>query len=368
MTPRVKIAYTCSSVPADYQTAPHLIHERTPRTGDVGIFRVIKSDGKYLKGVDSASQYLFTDDHIMAVFGPRYATSQYEAYLPTQPVVDLSLVGRGGVVALVHSQSARHSGDALPLEMVAFVTDSQGEVINTREQYQLPAYRACSGGARVLLSVGSSMDSGKTTTAAFAAAGLERAGHTTAFIKLTGTAFPKDSQFVLDRGASYVTDFSRAGYPSTFRVPQTELLCLYQFLVDNCVAACQPDFIVVELADGILQPETGKLLQDPDFMSTVSGTMLSCGDSLGILSGLTTLRGWGIEPCMLSGLFSASQLLINEVQRHTSVPVLTLEDMLAMKMIGILPGTTIPESKEKEDISGDEVDVSTVAKALDPAA
>ena len=357
MNSRIKGSYTCSSVPAQHQYDSSEILLRTPRTGDVGVFRVKDCAGKYLKDTNGNSQYMWDGDLIMATFGPRYATSQYEAHLPTTPTTDVALVGRGGVVAEVHSQNSCHGGSAIPLELVAYVTDQRGRVINTRRQYQLPDYRASTGRAKIILSVGSAMDSGKTTTAAYACAGLERAGYKTAFIKLTGTAFPKDPQFVYDRGSSYVTDFSRAGFPSTFKTPLSDLLRLYQHLVDACIEAVDPDFIIVELADGILQEETGGLLRNQDFMGTVSGTMLSCGDSLGTLSGLRVLRDWGIEPCVLSGLFSASELLINEVIEKCQVPVVTLEGFLAGKMLGALPGTTNRVNLANGEPAGTDTDV-----------
>ena len=63
-------------------------------------------------------------------------------------------------------------------------------------------------------------------------------------------------------------------------------------------------------------------------MSTVDGLILSCGDSMSVLNGLNLLKEMGHEPLLVSGLFTASPLLVEEVREHCTVPVFTLEDFL----------------------------------------
>ncbi len=334
MAKRIKIAYTCTAVPSQVNWNTELPDTYTPRIGDVGLFRVLNCDGKYMKTPDTGSCSLFTDDLIMAAYGARYATNQYEAYLPSFPTRQVELVGRGGVVAQVASQNQTHLGQAIPLELVAFATNAQGTVVNTLQT--LVPFRGQTQGAKVLLSVGSSMDSGKTTTAAHLCGGISSAGYTSAYIKLTGTAYPKDTLYCRDRGADYVTDFSQRGFTSTFQVGIPTLLSLYQDLIDDCAREVAPDYIVVEIADGILQQETRELLQNSEFMDTVSGVVMSCGDSLGVLSGIEVLKNWGIRPIFVSGLFTASQLLMEEVRPLVSYPVFTIQELLAGKMMPFL--------------------------------
>ena len=172
------------------------------------------------------------------------------------------------------------------------------------------------------------MDSGKTTTAAYLSAGLSREGHTTAYIKLTGTAYPKDVRRVYDRGADYAIDFTLLGYPSTFNCELEELLDIYQTLVEHVQEAVEPDYIVVEIADGILQRETAMLLGEDRFMQTVHDVVLSCGDSLSVFSALRLMERYGIKPFAVSGLFTASELLIAEVADLIPIPIMRLDDLL----------------------------------------
>ncbi|MBC6995224.1 hypothetical protein QWY85_12410 [Neolewinella lacunae] len=334
MNKRIKMAYTCAGVPGQINWHYELPDAHIPWIGDVGLFRVMDSDGKYMKTRDGGTCSLFTDDLIMAAYGARYATNQYEAYLPQLPTRHVELVGRGGVVAQVASKNHTHPGQAIPLELLAFAVDAQGAVINTLQA--LTPFRGDTQGAKVLLSVGSSMDSGKTTTAAHLCGGLGRVGYKTAYIKLTGTAYPKDTIYCYDRGADYVTDFSQRGFTSTFQVGTPTLLSLYQELLDECVRQVKPDYIVVEIADGILQQETRELLQNSEFMHTVGGVVLSCGDSLGVLSGIEILKSWGIAPVLISGLFTASQLLMEEVRPLTKHPIFSIQELLAGNMLPLL--------------------------------
>lgn len=341
MSKRIKVAYTCASVGNHLNWNTQLPDTYTPQTGDVGLFRVLQSDGKYMKTPETGSTYLFSNDLIMATFGARYATNQYEAYLPTQPTRAVELVGRGGVVAQVASQNQIYPGQALPLELLAFATNQAGDVINTRAN--LTPFRADTQRAKVILSVGSSMDSGKTTTAAHLCGGMSSAGYSSAYIKLTGTAYPKDTIYCYDRGADYVTDFSQRGLPSTFQLCVPTLLSLYQDLVDECNRQIAPDYIVMEIADGILQQETKALLLHPEFMNTISGVVLSCGDSLGVISGLQLLQSWGIRPLLLSGLFTASQLLMKEARSVSTCPIFTIQELLQGEMMPLLQQHLAPE-------------------------
>ena len=91
----------------------------------------------------------------------------------------------------------------------------------------------------------------------------------------------------------------------------------------------EPDVVVIEIADGILQRETKMLLENKTFMSVVDHVVFSCGDSLSALSGVNVLREMNIFPTALSGLFTASPLLIDEVRKTVDVPVLTIDQLMS---------------------------------------
>ncbi|PYN11683.1 MAG: hypothetical protein DME06_11175 [Candidatus Rokuibacteriota bacterium] len=189
-----------------------------PRAGDVALFEVV-SVGKHshIEVVTRRQAQIFPADRILAAFGNRYATGQYEGHVPTAPTEQLHILGQGGAIGLVKSA---HSTMPKPtiVKLLGYAVDAQGQVINTKYYSRAPV--RFSGdvptGARVILSLGSSMDSGKTTTAGYVARSLKQIGKTVAYLKLTGTVFTKDMDFNKDCGADFVSDFSQMGFPSTY--------------------------------------------------------------------------------------------------------------------------------------------------------
>jgi hypothetical protein len=331
----IKKAMTCQHI-GSYSINTNLVVSHTPRIGDVGIFKVLQPNSGYIMDTQKVSNYLFEGDHVMLSFGSRYATNQYEGYVPNQPVRFCQLLGRGGVTGLLRSKNATFKVMPAQLELVGYATDKSGVVLNTTEQHELATFNPFNINAKVILSVGTSMDSGKTTSAAWLCGGLRAAGKRVAYLKLTGTAFPKDAALNRDRGAHFTADFSDFGFPSTYMLDLPTMLDLYQSLVNLACEKGRVEYIVMEIADGLLQRETAMLLDDPSFRSTVHATLFSAGDSLGVLSGLQVLEQWGIRPFAISGLFTASELLISEVLPRVEVPVLRLADLVTVSATNLV--------------------------------
>jgi hypothetical protein len=87
------------------------------------------------------------------------------------------------------------------------------------------------------------------------------------------------------------------------------------------------------------------LLRNQVFMDTVYQVVFSAGDSLAAIQGVQTLSSWGVMPSALSGLFTASPLLIREVKESLYerydllfVPILNLEDLAMGKWPVVIEG------------------------------
>lgn len=332
---RIKKSLTCKTVES-FEWNTSLVKTHTPKAGDVGIFRILDAKGGYIMDEFGRANNLFDDDLVMLTFGHRYATNQVEGYVPSQPVKQCQLLGRGGVAGLVKSKNALFKNTPSELELVAYATDIYGNVINTVQIERLIPFTGEMPETRVILSVGASMDSGKTTTAAWLCGGLKKKGYQVAYLKLTGTTFPKDAELALSRGADYASDFSQYGFPSTYLLSHRTLLNLYQTLLRDACMAAEPDFVVIEIADGLFQRETSMLLKDKKFLNTIDNIIFSCGDSLSALAGTDWLKQNALTPFAVSGLITASPLLVNEVECFSSIPVLTLSDLLEGKAVALL--------------------------------
>lgn len=338
MENRIKKGMICSQVtPVQFIAQNQLSHAYKIKAGDVAIFEVIEL-GKHTQIQSVGRNLTLTPgDQIMGAFGARYATNQFEGYVPETFQDEYHILGGGGVIGILASSHSKYEDEGpTRLRLISFVGDENGQVINTIDK-NLPKIKSFTGLAasqtKVILSLGSSMDSGKTTTAAYLCHGFAKQGKKAAYVKLTGTAYPKDKNLAYDLGACRAVDFSKYGYPSTYLRSEMEILNLYETLLTD-VLVDAPEYVVVEIADGIFQRETRMLLRSHVFMNSVHQIVFSAGDSLAAAQGVQTLNHWGIMPAALSGLFTASPLLIQEVKEYLFenqellfMPILTLEDL-----------------------------------------
>jgi hypothetical protein len=168
---------------------------------------------------------------------------------------------------------------------------------------------------------------------------LRRAGFQVAAAKITGTAAGKDSRYFTSCGARPVLDFTHAGYPSTYMISLEELLDIHRTLVGHLMEE-NPDYVIVEVADGIFQRETRMLLEDPVFRRTVEHVFFAANDSLSADCGARCLKAYGLPLRAIGGSFSQSTLAMREAEAATGVRCLNLEQMMRG---GVLEAMGIPE-------------------------
>jgi hypothetical protein len=323
----MKRSITCKGISV-HKIDESIIESYTPKAGDVAVFEVL-SIGKHdsIQSMTGHNIYLFEGDQFMGVFGNRYATEQFEGYVPSKPTLEMDILGKGGVVGILTSMHYNFKDiGSTRIRLIGYGVDEEGKVINSKyynkEQVEFsPSLK--SNSTKIILSLGCSMDSGKTTTAAYLCRALSKNNHKTAYIKLTGTHYTRDSHFVQDCGADKAIDFGHAGFPSTYMVDLEELLDLYQFLLKD-VNMINPEYVVIEIADGILQRETEMLLNSKEFKQTIDHIIFSSVDSLSALYGIEKLTELGLPPFALCGVFTASPLLLREVSSRTKIPVMNL--------------------------------------------
>ena len=231
---------------------------RAPRLGDFLVARIaVIGEHAFLENVHGRRMRMYPGDLLVGAYGNRYATDFYEGYIP-QPGDAVHLLTSGGLVGTVTS-SHTSRGAPTELEVLGPLTDTSGNPINTDDlALTLPPSRRPAYGTIVV--VGSSMNAGKTTTAAGIVRGLSRAGLRVGAGKVTGSGSGKDFWAYTDAGAATVSDFLDYGMPSTFGYPPQRLIAtmlgIRDHLVDDGAEA-----VVLEIADGILQDETRALTE-----------------------------------------------------------------------------------------------------------
>jgi hypothetical protein len=295
----------------------------SPQAGDITLAQ-IESIGKNAR-LELAGGRLCTlheGDLLAVVFGNRYATKQFEGYARRDGERS-DLLSMGGMCGIVTS---RHSTVSAPtrLRQLGALGDNDGNPLQLRAFSLNPISSAKR--PRVIVVCGTAMDVGKTHSAASLIKGLRRKKFKVAGIKLTGTVAGRDTWSMLDAGACAALDFVDGGYPSTYLCSLSELLDLYRLLTAHA-GARRADWVVVELADSILQKETAALLCSPLFTSTVEAWVLAASDSLAAAGALNQLRRWRIEPLAVSGLVSMSALGIRETAEATGLPCLSAKEL-----------------------------------------
>jgi hypothetical protein len=328
-SPLIKYSFTTRAVPLEEMVGVVPMYD-PPRIGDL-VLAEIQNLGRHnrMEVRSGVTMDLFPGDHIVGAFGNCYATDQYEGYLPTRPVEVCDLLSVGGVLGEVASQ---HTSMASPtrLRIVGLVSDRYGRPINQRA-FGLPSHAAGEGlqssAAEVILVVGSAMNSGKTTTAGTLARALSRANFSVAAGKVTGTAAGKDARFYEACGAKPVLDFTSAGYPSTYMLGLEELLGVYESILGN-LRASDPDYIILEIADGIFQRETRMLLESAEFRRSTDHVFFAASDSLSAESGVRSIREYGLPLRATAGSVTQSPLASREAEEALGMPCMSTERIM----------------------------------------
>ncbi|MCK5036105.1 MAG: hypothetical protein KAS73_09460 [Candidatus Sabulitectum sp.] len=298
--------------------------EKTPAVGDLvfgevselGHHRFIESKSGRLRTLNVGTRAIF-------VFGNRYAPDQYEGMVPNSSREFVELLSRSGVIGEVKTQN-QLVGVTTKIKVLGYVCDNDGKVVNTTDYVLIhPKNNTRSkSGAKVILCIGTTMNSGKTHAAAACCYALSSMGKRVRAAKITGTAGLKDILLMNDCGADYVADFTYFGYPSTYMMDEKQLLNIFHAF-DMKYGSNEKKYIVIEIADGIFQRETAMLLRMPEIQKRISKLVFCAPDSTAVFGGLLALRDkFGLVPDAISGICSSSPLAIREIKEFSDIPIL----------------------------------------------
>jgi hypothetical protein len=314
---RIKWAYTTRNVDQG-QVTQLLTGNIKPAAGDLLLARVDRlGQHSKLELTSSRRAEMFEDDEVAVVFGNRYAPDQFEAIVPDR-MEPCQLVAAGGVAArLLNShRKMKRPTKITPLGLLA---DTDGNPINL-SAFGLAQPATINPDPLVVVVAGTSMNAGKTTACSSLVKGFVRHGLQVAAAKITGTGAGADYRSLVDAGADPVFDFVDAGYVSTYRVDRHDLLNIVM-TIGGHLADTNPDIIVLEVADGLLQRETARLFQIPEFTDWVDGVVFAANDALGAQAGVVWLGARQLPVIAITGVLTSSPLAIREAEAVTGLPV-----------------------------------------------
>lgn len=330
---RVVKAYTTRFVAAAIESSADGYHleygcDVTPRAGEVVLARVT-AIGKHtrLESPVSRRQLLFAGQEILVAYGDRYAPDQFLAHVPDS-LAPADLVAGGGLASQVIEMHASIDG-ATQIEPLGLLADRSGRITLDRfAPLGSTATLAAAGDARppVIAVFGSSMNSGKSTVLGSVVNGFVNAGLQVAAGKSTGTGAGNDPHHFRDAGATTVLDFTDFGHATTFKLGHERIRQIFLDMVDE-LAATGPDVVIIEVADGLYQEETRRLLEDAAFHERVDRVLFASQDALGAVAGMQVLDAAGVSTAAVSGVVTSSPLATREAGEVLSVPVIGTFDL-----------------------------------------
>ncbi len=312
--------------------------QKVPEVGDLlfaevsglGHHRLVESRSGRMHTINIGTRGVF-------VYGNRYAPDQYEGLVPESYPDFADLLSRGGVIGEVKAQN-QLIGVATRVRALGYVCNAEGRVINTTEHVLIKPKRNSRdrAGAKLILCVGTAMNSGKTHAAAACCYAISSMGRNVRAAKITGTASLKDILLMSDCGAEHVADFSYFGFPSSYLLEREQLLWMFNAF-DMKYGNNPNNYIVIEFADGIFQRETAMLLRTPQVRRRISKLVFCAPDSTAVFGGLKMLRDeFELEPDAISGLCSSSPLSMREISSFTNIPILQSMEKDYRKVFSII--------------------------------
>ncbi|MFB9768136.1 hypothetical protein ACFFOS_27415 [Nocardioides kongjuensis] len=278
-------------------------------------------------------------DLIVVAYADRYAPDQFESEVPDR-LEPTQLVASGGIASKVLSRSraVRAATDIVPLGLIG---DERGQPLNVRE-FALPPVTPTRPRPVTLAVVGTSMNSGKTTTVHHIAEGMARRGVRVGTTKVTGTGSGGDYWVMLDAGAWPMLDFTDVGLASTYRQPVGLLEEKMLELVDHLTES-GTQLNLVEIADGLYQQETAQLIRSEAFQSIADAVIFAAGDAMGAVHGAEVLKALGHNLLGVSGRITTSPLATREAEEALGMHILTLADLADADSMGACLGITVPD-------------------------
>jgi len=250
------------------------------------------------------------------------------------------LVAAGGIAARMISKrgGVRRPTDITPLGLIATAAGAPLNVVD----FKLSPSALSTTGTRppVVFVVGTSMNSGKTTTIRYLVHALSKGGFKPGAAKVTGTGAGNDYWMMIDAGAHRMLDFTDVGFASTFRVPLPMIERALAELVNHLAA--DAGVILLEIADGLYQDETARLIESDIFRDTADAIIFAAGEAMGAAHGVARLRELQLPVVAVSGLLTASPLASREAEFACGLPVLGIEELRDPQVAAELLGFKAP--------------------------
>jgi hypothetical protein len=264
--------------------------------------------------------YAETGDLMLGALGSRSATLETVGdWTAIGPDLRMDALTGGGLIgrALSRATAVRQN---IPLLY-------RGHVVMDGRKRTMGHYAPAVNGAEgfripTVLTIGSSMSSGKTTSVKAVIRALKKMSLTVAAAKLTGAARWSDALAMGDAGADHFFDFVDAGLPSTIGPPEEVGPALRALL--QRIQSLAPDVFVAEVGASPLEPYNGGVALDA-LGDSVVFRVLSGSDPYAVLG---ACDAFNIKPDLVTGRTAnttAAVLMVERLTRLRAIDVFSPE-------------------------------------------
>jgi hypothetical protein len=288
----------------DWATGDYVMCEVRGRPGP--LYRIERPSGRVCQ--------VFDGDLVVGAFGTRAAT--------LEGVGDWRDIGDDGALhALTGAGLFGKATSVSPLLSPLMSLQYRGHLFRSEKltmQGFCPTVAPVPLDVPVILLIGTSMSSGKTTSGRVIVHELAQLGLQVAAAKLTGAARFRDMLSWKDAGSADVFDFVDVGLPSTVCPPPEFAGLLTQLL--SKIAATGPDILVAEAGASPLEPYNGSVAMEM-IDDKVRMMVLCASDPYAVLG---VQHAFGRKPDLVCGPAANTDAAIELVDKLCGVPALNL--------------------------------------------
>jgi hypothetical protein len=287
--------------------------------GDVVLVKLVSSmgmPGNYLRGADGRKHPVRKGVRFLGCISDRYAPKILYAEVPKRLSrgEEINLLERGGTLGIV--KSAKPDYVKTRVEFLGFVR-SGGKKVNIRNH--TIREKDVKGSPELIVVVGVMEDSGKTFTITGLTEGLSKKGYRVCVGKLTGIGNARDVLLSKRKGALRVLSVIDTGWPSSVGLSKKQLDEVFMKIFSN-LAEVKPDFIILEIADGLTQRESAILMKSGLLRKRKPRFILSVKDPVGAYGGKILMkREFRTTPIFFTGRGTVTEIARREIEKTTGV-------------------------------------------------
>ncbi len=248
-------------------------------------------------------------DILAVALGGRMALQGFVGHLPSSLAVDdvIHLLNFGGVAGVCTSANVQEVGEPLRIRVLGGVV-RKGKQANIGDATKFKPLDVMKNNIPLIITTGTSMDSGKTTVAIEVTKTLTRIGMNLAGAKLTGVGAQRDLFKMADYGITNGVTFVDCGVTSTANMPDDQMVAVAKGAIQH-LSKSNPDAIIIEFGDGLMgKYGVDAILQDKQIQENVRLHIGCARDPVGAIGLAQACKKIGLPIDVMSGPVTDNQV------------------------------------------------------------